>query len=282
MFKGFFTKARNSVKLRIRITGYSPKFLPHYLLHKKCETFPIFICGTQRSGTNMLADCFDNCRNIEVQHDISRRAYSNYRLKGDSDVDKLIRQSPASHIVFKPLLDIARVPNLLDRLPNSFTVWIYRNYIDVILSMARSFRNSREEVDEIMAGKCTSWRREHFIDDVMALITPLYRSDLNQEETLALSWLARNEFLFASQMDTHPRVALINYDRFIKSPYEQFKHLAQTAQFECDENATKHVRMPRHKTASINISNEIEGACEEMMEKLKNIRKLKSGPIIIS
>ena len=273
MPKGFIEKARDSLELRIRVAGYPPKFIPHYLLHKKRKTSPIFICGTQRSGTNMLADCFDKCSSIEVQHDISRRAYSNYRLKGDSEVDKLIRQSPATQLVFKPLLDIARIPDLLNRLPTSFVVWIYRNYIDVVLSMKRSFRNSREELDEIMAGKCTSWRRELFIDPVMALISPLYRSNLNQEEALALSWLARNEFLFASHMDAHSRVALVNYDSFIASPVEQFKLLADTARFEYDGDATRHVRGPRNRTASIHISSEIEGACEEMMDKLKNIQK---------
>jgi hypothetical protein len=282
MLKGFLEKARDSVVLRIRVKGYPPKLLPHYLLRKKCETHPIFICGMQRSGTNMLADCFDNCRNIEVQHDISRRAYSNYRLKSDHEVDKLIQRSPATHIVFKPLLDIARVPNLLDRLPNSFTVWIYRNYKDVILSMARSFGSSREELDEIMAGKCTSWRRELFVGDVMASISPLYKRDLSQEEALALSWLARNEFMFARHMDMHSRVALVNYDAFVRSPREQFNYMAHTFRFECNENATKHVRTPRNKSAPVNISREIEGACEEMMEKLINVQKRKSVPIITS
>jgi hypothetical protein len=274
MNKGFISKARESIKLRIRLSGYSPKFLLRYLLHTKCTSVPIFICGTQRSGTNMLADCFDKCRSVEVQHDVSRRAYSNYRLKSDDEIEKLVEQSPGTHVVFKPLLDTARIPRLLSRLHGGFVVWIYRNYVDVVLSMKRSFVNSREELDEVMAGQCRSWRGAHFVDGVMALIGPLYRNGLNQDEALALSWLARNQFLFASHMDAHPRVALLEYDSFIASPAEQFSNLVDTLGIRCGGDATGHVRMARSRTAAIDVCEEIEQACETMMRKLRALQRI--------
>ena len=271
MLQTIVSKAKNMDELRLRKSGYSLKFLPYYFFGVKKKTSPIYICGTQRSGTNMLANCFDNCRNIEVQHDISHRAYKAYRLRSDSDIEQIIRKSPGGHIVFKPLLDTVRAPLFLRNQTNSFVVWIYRNYIDVVLSMKKTFPNSREEIDEIMAGKCRSWRGEHFTENVIKSVRPLYRSNLRQDEALAISWLARNEFLFASHIDTNKRVIAVNYDQFLIAPEEQFKYLSTKIGFSCDKYATRHVRKPRAKITSIEISDEIKHACEEMMNKLNQL-----------
>jgi hypothetical protein len=68
-------------------------------------------------------------------------------------------------------------------------------------------------------------------------------------------------------VDVHPGVILISYQSSVASSAGQSDHLAEASAFEFEDEATKRTRGASNSTACINISGELQGACERMMEK---------------
>ena len=115
-------------------------------LHKKWKTFqrvfrlrrgpavPVLILGEMRSGTNMLADCFDNCLSADVYHETDEEAFVDYELRPLPEILRLVATSNGTHAVFKPIADSNRALELLEAIPRTRVIWIYRRYQDAINS----------------------------------------------------------------------------------------------------------------------------------------------------
>lgn len=262
-------RVKGSIQRRMRAGGLSFHALPPWNFRAEGGSRPIFVSGVQRSGTNMLMECFERCRNVVVHHDISRRAYTAYRLKDNETIGDIIIRSRVPNVVFKPLLDVGRLPMLLEQFENSALVWLYRDYSDVVASMLRTFPSSREELDDIMAGRCQSWRSECFTEPVLSSIRPLYRPDLERVDVLALTWLARNIFFFESGMSDYRNTVVIGYNRFAEEGGARFGSLAERLGVSCKPNATRHVHAPRKRKESIDIDEGIAEACRAMAGKLE-------------
>lgn len=274
MLANVVDKVKASIKRRLRRNGpLCPGSIMKMWFGKRREVVPIYVGGVQRSGTNMLMECFEGCKDVCVYHDINKMAYDKYQLRNDEEIEKIINSSFASYVVFKPLLDIDRIPGLRERFKNSFVIWIYRDYEAVVLSMKKAFPNSREEIDEVMEGQCRSWRGRHFTSDVLAKIAPLFRSDLNQDEALALAWLSRNMFFTESGIANDRNTIVLSYDRFCASGGAEFGKVAKNIGLSCGKRAIRHIHAARPKTITSDIAQDIRIACENMMKELEELER---------
>jgi len=205
-------------------------------LHKKLKTLrralrprrgpavPVLILGEMRSGTNMLADCFDNCVSADVYHETDADAFVDYELRDLPTIRRLIADSNGSHAVFKPIADSNCADDLLDGLPGARVIWIYRRYQDSVNSALEKWTEHREYLRLILEepGKAR-WRARGLNADDLALIRKHYSGELTDASARALIWYIRGRCYFTQQLEQRSDVMLINYEELVTNPREQLR-----------------------------------------------------------
>ena len=87
----------------------------------------VFLVGVQRSGTNMLVRGLERAPEVAVYNENSRGAFDRFRLRDADVVADLVRRSRHQVVLFKPLCDSHRVPELLDLdVQAAVALWAYR------------------------------------------------------------------------------------------------------------------------------------------------------------
>jgi hypothetical protein len=182
-------------------------------------TVPIFIIGSQRSGTGMLGQVLGKSPEIENLGESDPRAFEQYFIRPDDIVDRVIRECKCPYIVFKPLKDSDRIHHFLARYPASRALWAYRFYEDRINSAVKEFGRHPLDVFEALAsGHRDAWQLRRIAPDVERVIRSFNVRDLTPHEGAALMWWVRNSLYFTLGLQREPRVRLWSYDQFVRRP----------------------------------------------------------------
>ncbi len=190
----------------------------------KTAAAPVFIVGVQRSGTNLLAYGLDEMPEFQVYNEGNRKAFTNYQLQPLPVIDSLVRQSGARFVVFKPLCDTHRTPELLDHFrPNARAVWAYRNVDGRVRSAVAKFGDSNlRALRTFAAGEdqrpWNAWQVQGLSTESAAFIRSLDFNGLSPESGAALFWYVRNLLYFEMRLDRRPDTILLNYDDFLAEP----------------------------------------------------------------
>ena len=106
----------------------------------------VFVAGMQRSGTNMLMDTLERSFSTDVYHEWDGRAFDNYQMKDRATIQRLLEDSCGQQFVIKALCELQDLTQLMTDFDDSRTLWIFRDYQDVVNSMIRSFGNMDAQI----------------------------------------------------------------------------------------------------------------------------------------
>jgi hypothetical protein len=190
------------------------------------ETTPIFIVGSQRSGTGMLGQVLGKSPEIENLGESDPRAFEQYFIRPDETVDRVIRECKCRFMVFKPLKDSERIHHFLARYPASKALWAYRFYADRINSAVKEFGRHPLDVFEAFAdGRRDAWQLRRIDPQVERVVRRFDPRDLTPHEGAALMWWVRNSLYFSLGLEKESRVRLWSYDQFVRNPERELVSL---------------------------------------------------------
>lgn len=191
------------------------------------DSIPIFIVGSQRSGTGMLSACFGRSPEFEDFGESDARAFFQYSLRDDGTLKRLIEKSWSRFVVFKPLKDSHRVADLLALHHSARAIWVYRRFEDRVNSAVRQFgRHPLEVFESFKSGRLDRWQLQGMSGEVRAgLELALNREALSESDAAALMWWLRNSLYFSQRLDADSRVMLWSYDTFVAGTEQGLREL---------------------------------------------------------
>lgn len=190
-------------------------------------TKPVFIVGNQRSGTTMLVSKLNRHFWIDIFHERSE-AMTDWELKPFPEIEVLLKRSKAKICIFKPLEDTHRVLEMLDNFDGSKAIFIFRHYADVVNSSMRLGWGDhlKQYIENINDGVPFKYSGPlNLSDENVKLVRDLCHKDISAESSSALVWYLRNSIYFDYHLKENPRVLLVQYERLVKNPEEEMKHI---------------------------------------------------------
>ena len=233
----------------------------------------LFVAGIQRSGTNMVMDMLERSRATEVFHERDARAFENYELRDRATVQRLVDESPARFVVFKALCECQDIRDLLNAFPRSQSLWVYRNYEDVVSSHVRKWSGMPNSIAEI-AGSDTAtagWRGRGMSASTRAFVKRCQHPDLSNASACALFWYFRNVLFFEQDLDADPRVKLIQYEQLATRPRDSAIALFDFVELPAERSAYGFVasRSVGDRRETLDIDPVIREACEALQTRLQ-------------
>ena len=183
----------------------------------------LLIVGCQRSGTTMLSEVFERDPAARVFGELGELFSSetdNHRLRPVPTVADRIGRDPAGLVVVKPLVESQRTIDLLDGLPGSRAVWLYRDHRDVAASNLRRFgiENGRRNIRRLLANGTDDWRSDRVSPSTRATVEGLIDELDGPHDAAALFWWCRNMLWFEQDLAADPRVLLCRYETLVDAP----------------------------------------------------------------
>lgn len=237
----------------------------------------LMIVGCQRSGTTMMNDLF--------LLDWSAKIYREMSSLSSEDLDENLRLDPidkvrralASHrvplVVFKPLVESQNLPRLLEELPGSKALWMYRHYKDVVHSNLKKFgeRNGIVDIGPVARGETKGWRAEKVSEETRALVRRFYSESMNPHDAAALFWYMRNRFYVDLALAKDPRVLLCRYEDMVTDPGAFMRRIYSFVELPYPGDrvvAPVHPRSVR-KGKDVPLSPEVVAECERLWGELE-------------
>ncbi|MFH1417948.1 MAG: sulfotransferase domain-containing protein [Planctomycetota bacterium] len=192
---------------------------------------PAFIFGCQRSGTNMTLRVLNRLLDVDTFEEVDPRAFKHARILGRDIQDKLIAESTAKCVVFKPICDSHRALELLSGRPNAKAIWVYRRYQDVANSAVYYWGDqTRTWIEDLLEGGgdwgVSQWNRENVTDECLAEIREACSEGLSVHGACGLFWYMRNRTFFEQKLEANPHTILADYEAMVTDPQKEFARLS--------------------------------------------------------
>jgi hypothetical protein len=190
----------------------------------KARPAPLFLVGVQRSGTNLLAHGLDELPEFHVYNEGNTKAFDNYRIRALPEIERLVEQGRAKFVLFKPLCDSHRTPDLLAHFgTRARAIWAYRNVDGRVRSAIAKFGDSNLRVLRAFAAgeqqkPWNTWQIEGLSAASADFIRSFDLDRLTAESGAALFWYVRNALYFELGLHQRPDTILFNYDEFLAEP----------------------------------------------------------------
>lgn len=239
----------------------------------------VFVVGCQRSGTTMLASCFDHDLRAKVYGELSplsvndAQADNLRRLKPYEEVNLIMTQERAPLIIAKPLVESQNIVKLLNYFPQSKAIWIYRNYQAVASSNIKKFgfESALKNLRPLLNGSANSyWATQGASTSTAQLVRKYFSETMLPHDAAALFWYMRNVLFFELQLDTNPNVFLCKYEDIVAQPGKVMRNIYRFLEENYPgDNLIKQVRNQSHDLARrVEISKDIEKVCLDLLQKL--------------
>lgn len=232
---------------------------------------PIWVVGVQRSGTNMLVRGLERAPEFEVRNENDRTAFERFRLV-DGAALRLVERSRHRFVLFKPLCDSHRTPELLDGFGDGGrAIWAYRGVDGRVRSSLAKFGDTNLQVlRRIAAGEGDDlWQAQRLSDDSRALIERFDYDTMTPETAAALFWYVRNRLYFELGLDAREDVTLASYDTMVTEPERMMRHLCAFIGLDYRPSLVAHVdgRALAERPA-LAIDPEVRARCDELEARL--------------
>jgi hypothetical protein len=183
---------------------------------------PVFVVGVQRSGTNMLVRGLERSPEFEVRNENDREAFERFQLRPDPVIRALVERSGHRYVLFKPLIDSHRVPQLLDELGTQSpgrAIWAYRHVDGRVRSSIAKFGDSNlQALRRIAAGDTAIWQAGGLSTARLETIGSFDLEAMSAESGAALFWWLRNQLYFDLGLDERSDVTLAWYEATVADP----------------------------------------------------------------
>lgn len=233
---------------------------------------PLLIFGVQRSGTNMVARGFRSSPEFEVFNENDKRAFSDFRLRPMDEVAGLVRISRHRWVVFKPLCDSHRAPELLEALagpPSARALWVTRGVDARARSALAKFGDSNlKALAAIAAGEEGLWQAGGLSEQNRLLIRSFEYGAMSPASGSALFWYIRNTLFFEMGLDSRDDVLPVSYERLIESPAVVTAEICEFLGCRWDRRFCEHVeqRYPA-EPKPLDIDPRIRLLCDELQAR---------------
>lgn len=221
----------------------------------------------------MLMDVLERSYETDVYHERDPRAFNDYLMRDKSVIDSLMNESPAPRFVIKALCESQKLRKLLDDYEPAKAIWVMRDYHDVVNSMLVSFSGQAEQVKRIANDRDSEgWRGSGMTDETHELVNELVSDDITDASAAALLWYFRNKLFFDQNLNSDPRVQIVQYESLVVSPHKTFKRLLDFVDISYSERLSSKVfsssisRRPPPK-----IDTKITELCDGMLNSLVNL-----------
>lgn len=239
------------------------------------DTRPVFIFGSQRSGTGMLGMCLGASAECENLGESDPRAFDGYNLRPIPEIERLIEQCPYRFLVFKPLKDSHRVHELLALRPEGRAVWAYRGYMDRINSAVKQFgRRPLEVFSAFQRGDRTRWQLRGMSAATAELLASVNLAELGESDGAALMWWVRNSLYYDQGLEQDARVRLWSYDRFVLEPESELRALLGHLGLDLDPHMLREIHSRSvGKDPAPRINDRILALCRSLHDRLEATRE---------
>jgi hypothetical protein len=220
----------NSGKVRQLYKRLQGWFLRWRTPHPISKKFPVFIVGSNRSGTQMVCGAIGkSLHGWDYQENEANIAFKDFQLRADWIIKSLIRFSPAPIISFGNILDSQFADQLLSRFEGSKAIWVYRRYEDAANSSVHKWNNHfKDDIIRWVAlgelGKLGA-RGNRISSSTENQIRNLYREDISNEDGACLYWFMRNRLYFDLNLHNDPRVLIVQYEHTVFNKEEAFQRI---------------------------------------------------------
>jgi len=246
---------------------------PFYAIGKSKKV--IIILGCQRSGTTLLTNVLDRINYTKVFGEFSVLSSSTsdkLRLNDLNKVANTLDKTSSPLIIMKPLVESQNALKLLESIPNSSIIWLYRQYKDNVLSNVNEFTSSAGygNIKPLLESDYSNWRCENASTETIETLRSLYKDNSTEYDAGALFWYARNMLYFDQDLDQNEKVSLWKYEDFVQSPKRFIDNiLMEDGLKKPNPNMYNIVSASSVGRAnSLEINNNIHKLCTELMEKL--------------
>ncbi|MEM9886781.1 MAG: sulfotransferase domain-containing protein [Bacteroidota bacterium] len=239
----------------------------------------LLIVGCQRSGTSMLRAVFgkDPMTKIFAEKSVlsSDDKIYNIRLNAINKLNEQLESYNYPLLVLKPLVESQYTTSLLDEIPNSKAIWLYRHYVGVAYSNLKKFgmQNSINNLRPIAKGEMDNWRSENLAPETVALVKKYFSEDMNPYDGAALFWYVRNSLFFQQELQDNEKVMLLNYEDLTTQPEKKVQSVYNFMQFPYPNKAIAGLIHENKKAKLLDrsvFSPVITELCEAMFQQLKH------------
>jgi len=200
-------------------------------------------------------------------------AFIDYELRDLTEIQQLVRSSPATHVVLKPTVDGNRADEIIDGLPCARAIWIYRDYRDAISSALVLFRETSLQYLQNVASRSPEarWRSINVTEEDVAVIRGHLSRGIDEQSARALIWAIRNQFFFRRSLHARRDVLLLNYEELVRDPAAVVRRAYEFVGLEFQDTYTRKVfsssvgRRPRPEIDPI-----IDEACAATLARLEH------------
>jgi len=240
----------------------------------------LLIFGCQRSGTSMLQQSLlDHSRQVIVLGEsdpklVEPADVDRLRWKSSAEISAELAKLPFELVVTKPLVESHRVAELLNSLPHSRAIWMFRHYHAVAASNLAKFgaANGRADLARLLSGEPADWRAQcsDAVRDQIRSIVDQGASDL---DAAALFWWARNQLYFDQQLWQDARVRVLRYESVVHNPSRCLVELSDFLGISiAAEAAERAIRQSANQQTQLQPA--VEQLCAALFERFRNVPEL--------
>jgi hypothetical protein len=245
----------------------------------------VFLVGVQRSGTNMLVRGLERSAEFAVYNENHRAAFDRFQLRPDPVVRRLIEQSHHPYVLFKPLCDTHRTPELLDglgvrRAPQA--MWAYRSVDGRARSAVAKFGDVNRRVLRELAhgGGRSRWEAQRLSPDSLELIASFDWDRMGPLDAAALFWYVRNRLYFELGLAGRPDVLLVSYDAMVARPEAEMTRICEFLGVAYDRRLVSHVKpRPAGQAGALQLDPRIRARCDELAARLETAHREARAPL---
>ena len=174
----------------------------------------------------MLMDVLEESLETDVFHERDPRAFMNYQMRDTAEIQRLVDGSRSRVFVIKALCELQDLTVLMEIFSPAKTIWIVRDFNDVVNSMLHSFGNMAKQVHRIVKDRNSNgWLGLGMSDKTHETISNMASEALDDKTASALQWYFRNMLFFDQSLDNDNRVLLVRYERLVNYPVEEFERI---------------------------------------------------------
>ena len=235
----------------------------------------LIVFGCQRSGTSMFIQLFREDLDSKIYGERGLGLNGTHEMLPLPDIAELVAGNRAGLQVAKSLLESHRVAEILDYLPFSRAVWLYRDFHDVAASHQKRFPHKAMEHLRSVSdpGPGMSFAGEGASPETREIVTRALSGDLRRLDGDCLFWYTRNILFVEQALYGHERVRLCRYEDIVGSPAQSLRGVYDFVgrDYPGDFLVRKVHRRSVRKGAAIDVSPEVADLCQSLQQRLDSL-----------